>query len=53
MTREYSPCDIGEIISWDRVNKILHTTIGDLPHKDVVVDSEPTMGWEWIVVELP
>ena len=50
---EYSPCEIGDIISWDRVNKILHTTIGDLPHSDVFKDDNPTMGWDWIVVELP
>ena len=46
---EYSPADIGDIVSWDKDEKFVRTSLGDLPY----IDIERVHGHDWVVVKMP
>ena len=45
----YSPCDIGEIMEWDKLAKIVRTTLGEF-HYNTVLESG---SWQWVAAKHP
>lgn len=46
---DFSPCDIGEILAWDKQAKVIVTDEGNYPYDKIIVAN----GYDYVIVQLP